>query len=175
MKLSRLFAATLGLLAFALSSAAAETAKAGAPVTVFIVRHGEKSATAGDVPLSEEGRARAAFLASMLQGAGVSAVFTSELTFAQETAAPIAEKFKLKPVVVPVRETAQLVAEIEKLPGGSVAFVVHHSGQIADIVQKLGGRPPSQDAIGTFGRMWVVTRQPGGAANVAELRYGLEF
>jgi broad specificity phosphatase PhoE len=167
--------ATLGSLATAYSVLqAAETSapKSPAPVTVLIVRHGEKSAVSGDVPLSAEGKARAAFLATMLQGAALTAVFSSELTFAQETAAPVAEMFNLKPVVIPVRETDRLVAELEKLPGGSVAFVVNHSGQIGNLVEKLGGARPAEEATSTFGRLWVLSRQPGGKATVAELRYG---
>jgi broad specificity phosphatase PhoE len=146
-------------------------AKSAVPVTIILVRHAEKSAESGDVPLSDEGRARASALAALLAPAGVSAVFSSQLTFAQETAAPLAQARKLAPTVIPVRETAQLVAALDKLPAGAVAFVVSHSGTLPELVEKLTGTQPAPVATDDFDRLFVVSRQPGGPAGVVELRY----
>ena len=100
----------LGFVASAVFASDSAPAQPSTPRTIFIVRHAEKSSPSGDVPLSDEGRARAAVLATMLQPAGVSAVFSSELRFAQETAAIVAQRFKIDPVVVPNRATAKLIA-----------------------------------------------------------------
>lgn len=143
-----------------------------APVTIMIVRHGEKSATSGNVPLSEEGHARAACLAAMLQPAGVSAIFSSELTFAQETAAPLAQQLQLKPIIIPVKETDQLLTALDQLPAGSVALVVNHSGTIPKLLEKLGG--VKQSPIEGFDRMFIVVRQPGAKGTVTEIRWGPE-
>lgn len=148
------------------------TPKPIAPVVIFIVRHAEKSSESGDVPLSAEGQARAGTLATMLEPAGISAVFSSQLTFAKETAAPLAARMKLQPTVIPVRETDKLAAALDKLPSGSVALVVSHSGAIAELVEKLGGAKPRPVATNEFDRLFVVSRQPGGMATVAELHYG---
>lgn len=161
----------LFLAAFILNGRADEPlSKASSPVLIFIVRHAEKSAVSGDIPLSPEGQARAEKLAAMLSPAKISAVFSSELIFAQQTAAPVARQQKLEPVIVPVRETEKLLAELQKLAPGSVALVVNHSGTIPALVEKLGGSKPGP--IDGHDRLFVVSRYAGGAATVAELRYG---
>jgi broad specificity phosphatase PhoE len=144
--------------------------KASPPVLIFIVRHAEKSAVSGDVPLSEEGQQRAARLAAMLASAGISKVISSELTFAQQTAAVLARQQKLEPVIVPVREQEKLFVELQKLAPGTVTLVVNHSGTIPMLVEKLGG--PKLAPIEGHDRLFVVSRQVGGGTTVAELRYG---
>ncbi|HEX2855665.1 MAG TPA: phosphoglycerate mutase family protein [Opitutaceae bacterium] len=162
---------SLCLAPFLLEGRAAEpVSQPPAPVLIFIVRHAEKSAVSGDVPLSPEGQARAEKLAAMLAPAEFSAVYSSELTFAQQTAVPVARQRKLEPIIVSVRETEKLLAELQKLAPGSVALVVNHSGTIPALVEKLGGAKPSP--IEGHDRLFVVSRQTGGAATVAELRYG---
>jgi phosphohistidine phosphatase SixA len=152
-------------------AAAASVARGAAPTVIFVVRHGEKSAVAGDVPLSERGRARAEALARMFGGAKVGAVYSSELTFARETAAPIAARHGLTPVVVPVKQADQLVAALRQLPVGSVAVVVNHSGNIPAIVEGLGGARPAAIDVEEFDRILVVARGADGVATVAELNY----
>lgn len=162
---------SLVLISCLLNSRAEESvSKPAQPVLIFIVRHAEKSAVSGDVPLSEEGQQRATKLAAMLGSAGISKVFSSELTFAQQTAAVLARQQKLEPVIVPVREQEKLFAELQKLAPGTVTLVVNHSGTIPTLVEKLGGAKPAP--IEGHDRVFVVCRQIGGATTVAELRYG---
>jgi phosphohistidine phosphatase SixA len=158
--------ALLAALAFPAAAAGAETA---APVTIIVVRHGEKSSPSGNVPLSTEGHARAAALAEVLKPAGITAVFSSELTFAQETAAPIARQRGLTPAIFPVQEPDRLIAALEKLPPGSVALVINHSNRIPVIVEKLSGLKPGP--VEEFDRMFVLTRIPGAPPAGIELRY----
>lgn len=160
------------LLSVALA-AGAVLAQAAGPSLVFIVRHGEKSAVAGDVPLGERGRARAEVLARMFEAAKVSAVYSSELTFALETASPIAARHSLTPVVVPVKEADRLVAALRQLPAGTVAVVVNHSSNIPAIVEGLGGARPAGIDVEEFGRIFAVARAADGTANVTELHYSV--
>jgi broad specificity phosphatase PhoE len=164
--LAAVCALALAPLAFAAESAALPKS---APITIIVVRHGEKSATSGDVPLSGEGRARAAALAATLEPAGVTAVFSSELTFAQETAAPLAQQRNLTPTIVPVREAGRLLAALENLPPGAVALVVTHSNTIPLIVEKLGSMKPPP--VSGFDRMFIITRAAGSVPSAVELRY----
>jgi phosphohistidine phosphatase SixA len=158
--------ALLAALALPVSAASAETV---APVTIIVVRHGEKSSPSGNVPLSPEGHARAAALAEVLKPTGITAVFSSELTFAQETAAPIARQRGLTPTIFPVQEPDRLIAALEKLPPGSVALVINHSNRIPVIVEKLSGLKSAP--IEEFDRMFVLTRIPGAPPAGVELRY----
>src|SRR5262245_19082037 len=76
----RSWAAVLLGWAFLLGSLASFPAQAqdrpAGSSTLFLVRHAEKSAINGDVPLSAEGRGRAVLLASMLRHAGVVRIYT---------------------------------------------------------------------------------------------------
>jgi probable phosphoglycerate mutase len=81
------------------------TAKPPPPTTVLLVRHGRTPTTGSTLPgrapglhLSEEGRAQAEALACRVATlGGVTAVYTSPLERARETAAPIARALGLRP------------------------------------------------------------------------------
>lgn len=143
-----------------------------AATTIILVRHAERASNNGDLPLSEAGRERAALLAHMLGHAGISHVFTSEMIRTRETAAPIAARFSLTPVVVPVADRDALVTALEKLPDGAVALVVHHGGPIPGIIRQLGAPEPAAIPEDQFDRLFVVTRPGSGRASVIEMRYG---
>lgn len=163
------------LILFALLLTAGPPSRAGEPTaatTIILVRHAERASNNGDLPLSEAGRERAALLAHMLGHAGISHVFTSEMIRTRETAAPIAARFSLTPVVVPVADRDALVTALEKLPDGAAALVVHHGGPIPGIIQKLGAPEPTAIAEDQFDRLFVVTRTGIGRASVIEMRYG---
>jgi phosphohistidine phosphatase SixA len=139
---------------------------------VFIVRHGEKSAPNGDLPLSEAGRERAETLADMLAPAGVTHVFHTEMIRARETAAPLAARLGLTPKAIPVTAGDVLAAELKQLPAGSVALVANHSGTIPTLLEKLGAPKPGAVDEGSYDRMFVVLRTPDGGVSSFELRYG---
>jgi phosphohistidine phosphatase SixA len=149
------------------------TASASAPDSTlyFIIRHAEKSAPNGDLPLSAEGRQRAAALAAMLTAAGVTHVFTTEMIRTRETAGVLVEQLKLTPKVVPVTQRDVLANELRQLPAGSVALVVNHSGTMPDLLQKLGVANPPAIEENQYDRMFVVVRSSGGGVHSHELRY----
>ncbi len=73
---------------------------------VIVIRHAEKeSVTAPDPPLSEAGQARAALLVRMFgetQGAGrLDAIYTSSALRNRMTAAPLAARLGIVPIVAP--------------------------------------------------------------------------
>jgi broad specificity phosphatase PhoE len=140
--------------------------------TIILVRHAERASNNGDLPLNEAGRQRAALLARLLGHAGITHVFTSEMIRTKETAAPLAAQLNLTPVVVPVAQRDALIAQLDQLPGGSVALVVNHGGPLPDLIQRLGAPAPSEIGEGQFDRLFVVTRDASGQASVIEMRYG---
>jgi phosphohistidine phosphatase SixA len=108
-------------------------------VTVIFSRHAEKAATpANDPPLTAAGEKRAKILASMLADSGVAAIYTSELHRTQQTAAPLAARTHLTPVVIPANDTDALVKAIRERKSG-VVVVVGHSNKLPEIIAKLGG------------------------------------
>lgn len=142
-----------------------------AHVTLFLVRHAEKSAPNGDVPLSAEGRRRAALLAAMLRDAGVDRIYTTEMKRTKETAGPLERQLGVGAEAVPVEDVAALVKRLRALAPGSAALVVNHSGTLPRIVQGLGGaiEPFSEDE---YDRLLIVTLAGDGPARVATLRFG---
>lgn len=138
--------------------------------TLFIVRHAEKSAPNGDLPLSAEGRSRAAKLASLLRDAGVDRIYTTEMMRTRETAEPLATQLRVSAETVPVQDVDALVTRLRALAPGSTALVVNHSGTIPKIVEKLGGgtiQPISEDE---YDRLLVVTLEKDGA-HLVTLRF----
>src|ERR1700730_2492531 len=68
--------------------------------TIFLVRHAEKVSEAYDSLLSEQGHRRAECLADSLADAHIEQIFTSDLQRTQQTAAPLAMRLQLKPVII---------------------------------------------------------------------------
>jgi broad specificity phosphatase PhoE len=149
----------LTLLFSLLLAAPADTTR---PVTVIVVRHAEKAAApANNPPLSPAGQVRAAALDSALADAKVSAILVTPYLRNNETAAPVAKRFGLIPIVVPI--TAQggvklhattMAAKAREL-GGTV-LIVGHSNTVGAIVEALGGPKVGDLAETEYTLMWTV-------------------
>jgi ankyrin repeat protein len=145
---------------------------AGRPRILFLVRHAEKSAADGDVPLSAAGRARAQELAAMLRDHKVDHVFTSQMTRTRETAQPLVDGSGAKAEAVPVEAVDTLVAKLGGLGPGTIAVVVNHSSKLPEIIAKLGGPKVEAIAEDEYDRLFILTRRADGTSLVS-LRYGL--
>jgi len=165
----------LTLLASLLFAAPADTTR---PVTVIVVRHAEKAvAPANNPPLSPEGLARAAALDTALADAKVTAILVTPYLRNTETAAPVARRFGLTPIVVPV--TAQggvklhattMAAKAREL-GGTV-LIVGHSNTVGAIVEALGGPVVGNLPETEYTLMWTVVVD-GGGVRVVRSRVGM--
>ena len=146
---------------------------------VVLTRHADP-APAGpgdDNPgLSAAGTKRAATLARMLAGAGITAIFTSSLRRTKDTAAPLAKQLSITPSVID-DDFAAAAAQVKA--AGTCVLVVGHSNTVPEIIKALGG--PANVAIGAteFDRMFVldildILRRPAsGAATLLSMRYGV--
>ena len=159
----------------AAGSAIAQVSQA---TTVIVVRHAEKAALKTDnPPLSDAGRARAEALAHALEGAGVTAIITTQFIRTGETAARTAQIAGVKPEIVPARwdsvpaHAAAVAAAVRRHAGG-VVLVVGHSNTVPDIVAALGGERPDAICDSEYDRFEVVTLSAEGSARVIETRYG---
>lgn len=168
----RAVVAALGLSVALTCSAAARTGSQ----LVVVVRHAEKAETPkDDVALSERGRARAEALVSALGDAGVDTIITTERRRSIETAAPLAARLHLAPIVVRTADDthahATAVAAAVR-QGGSVVLVVGHSNTVPAIIQALGGPRVPDICDGQYGLLFTLRVEPG-TARLIRSTYGL--
>ncbi len=137
-------------------------------VTVILTRHAEKAATPPKDPLlSEAGKKRADLLASMLADSGVEAIYVTEFQRTQLTAAPLAGRVHVEPIVL--SDTQQLIKAIRARQGG-VVVVVGHSNTVPEIIAGLGG-PKVSIADPEYNNLFVLTVGPS-QSSLLRLHYG---
>lgn len=143
---------------------------ATAPITVVVVRHGEKTGEQPDAGLSELGRARARCLSQMLVDAGVDAVLSSEVARTRDTVEPTATRAGLTVEPIPAADEAAMLARLRELPPGSVALVGGHSNTVPSLIAALSGQQVSI-AGDEYDRMFVLELVDGRARSLLALRY----
>ena len=144
---------------------------------VIVIRHAEKqSVSAPDPELSEAGQARAALLVRMFgdaQGAGrLDAIYTSSALRNRMTAAPLAARLGIAPIVAPSDDPKGLAHRIVRENSGKRVMVIGHANTVPDLVAALSGRSdiPQIDEK-EFGTMYIVSVPRIGHANVLRLSY----
>lgn len=120
----------------------------------FVMRHLDTPAGERDPDLTARGRARALALADRLAGEAIAAVYVTDYKRTRQTAAPLAERLGLVPILYDPRDTPGLLARLRAEPGA--VLVVGHSNTVPDLVQALGGPRPAPLAHEDFGDVWVV-------------------
>jgi broad specificity phosphatase PhoE len=159
---------------------AAPSAAAGENQIIFVVRHAERAATgdnavgtnrmmADDPPLTPTGQARANRLAVMLAPAGIGRIYTSEYQRTRQTAAPLAQKLKITPVMAAAKDPAPLVTAL--LKGKGNALVVGHADTIPDLLKKLGVKEQVTIGDNDYDDLFVVIRRVGEPSTLIRLKY----
>jgi broad specificity phosphatase PhoE len=145
--------------------------------TIVVIRHAEKdTADASDPVLSPAGEARAALLARMFgdaQGPGrLDAIYVSDTLRSRLTAAPLAARLGLVPIVDGANEPTGLVRRVLRENSGKRVIIVGHVNTVPEIVANLSGRSdiPKIDEH-DFGSMYIVTVPRIGHANLVRLSY----
>ena len=144
---------------------------------VIVIRHAEKeSVSAPDPPLSAAGEARAALLARMFGetkgAAGIDAIYVSPALRNRMTAAPLAARLGIVPIVAPTDDPKGLAHRIVRENSGQRVMVIGHTNTVPDIVAALSGRSDiAQIEEKEFGTMYIVTVPRIGHANVLRLSY----
>ncbi len=128
--------------------------------TIFFVRHADKVSDETDAPLSDAGLRRAECLANTLPDAHIEQIFTSDLQRTRQTAAPLAEKLRLKPVAIPLSRPDKLVEAIRSSKAGNV-LVVWHDATLPKVMRALGA--PEIPPIGhtEYDRFFILTLAGG--------------
>lgn len=151
---------------------------AAQPVRVYLVRHAEAAGAVMGVPapgpsLSEAGKQRADALARTLIGAHIKQIYVSPYARTQETAARLAAKLHLKPIVEQQDAPSQerIAHDVRSMPAGSAVLIVGHSNTIPGIIGQLGASPVPVIKEGEFNKLFVVT-VTGNNAKLETRSYG---
>lgn len=105
---------------------------------IYLVRHGEKSAPSGNVPLSGEGMQRAETLKDSLAGKKISGVFTTYTIRTAHTALPTARAAGLDTITYNSGDSLLRVLMGRK---GKNYLVVGHSNTVPQMLRAVGLQP----------------------------------
>ena len=117
-----------------------------------VVRHLHTPEGQRDPDLLPEGQAAAQRLAAMLASEPPAIIYVSDYKRTRQTAAPIAARLGLTPVVYDPADTPALVARVRQGPWP--VLIVGHSNTVPDIVAGLGGTRPAPLTHPDFGDVW---------------------
>ena len=145
-------------------------AAAPAQQAVYIVRHAEKASDANepDVPLSDEGKARAARLAAVLRDAGIIAIYSTDTVRARSTAEPLARAGNR---MVRIYSEVAVLADLLRREPESATLVVGHSNTVPQLIAALGVREPVEIGDRDFDNLFVVVMRSSGEPVLLRLRY----
>ena len=144
---------------------------------VVLVRHAEAGDSAsGDPDLSPAGEKRVASLGTLigdvLADRKVDYLYAADTRRAQQTAAPVANEFKLPINVVASSDWSGLAARIKREHRGKTVAVVGYSTTLPGVISQLSGTDIAM-RDDEFDAIYVVIIPSPGETRVLRLRYGL--
>jgi 2,3-bisphosphoglycerate-dependent phosphoglycerate mutase len=146
--------------------------------TIVLLRHAEKQIGAiDDAPLTPQGELRATRLAQMFGDAEtfgrVKQIYVTDTRRTQQTAAGLAQRLSLNPVVIDANtSTGELAHRVLRENRGELAIVIGHSNTVPQLVAELSDAD-KVPAIGDeeFDTLYVVTVPTIGKASVLRMKY----
>jgi phosphohistidine phosphatase SixA len=143
---------------------------------VILVRHAEATtATTGDPDLSPAGERRAAllglFLADALPGRSVDHLYAADTRRAQQTAASVANQFKLPINLLASSDWAGLASRIRREHRGETVVVVGYASTMPGLLSQLSASQLTLEPD-DFGSIFVVVMPSPGQPRTVRLRYG---
>jgi phosphohistidine phosphatase SixA len=142
---------------------------------VILVRHAEAATTTtGDPELSLAGERRAArlgeFIADTLPGNPVDHLYAADTRRAQQTAAAVANQFKLPINLLAGSDWARLPSRIKKEHRGQTVLVVGYATTLPGVLNQLGA-PSISIADDDYESVYVVVMPSPGPNRTFRLRY----
>jgi phosphohistidine phosphatase SixA len=144
---------------------------------VVLVPHAEAASNAatGDPDLSPAGEQRVAglgaLLADVLGARKVDYLYAADTRRAQQTAAPVANQFKLPVNLVASSDWAGLAGRIKRDHRGGTVVVVGYAATLPQVLSQLSGESIAMGES-DFDSIYLVVRPSPGEARVFKLRYG---
>ena len=144
--------------------------------TVVVLRHAEKAlGTIDDPPLSPEGEQRSERLALLFgerMGAGhLDAIYVTNTRRTQQSAAPLAARLHLTPVVMPAADVSATAARLLKDHRGGTVLVIGHSNTLPQLVRELSGKQIEPIPDEDYGEIYVLSVPRFGRASLVRLKY----
>jgi len=145
---------------------------------VVLVRHAEAgtASNSGDPDLSRAGEKRAAglgdLLADVLGPKKPDYLYSADTRRAEQTAAPIANQFKLPVNVLASSDWAGLAGRIKREHRGRTVVVVGYASTLPLVLGQLSGENVAM-AEDDFDSIYVVVMPSPGETRVLRLRYGV--
>ncbi len=147
---------------------------AAQPSMVILVRHGEKEVSPdSDVSLSKEGLARAEALNEALRHVIPDAIVVTTYKRTQQTAAVVARRAGITPIVVPVTQGhVRAVADTVMRQSG-IVLVVGHNNTVPAIIGALGGPRLATLCETNFATLFILLpARDGKSAQLVKASYG---
>ena len=158
--MKKFISAITGLLCLCFVTACTSTPTSD-PLTVYLVRHAEKTTAKPDPGLTAEGEARSQWLATQFEAGDIDYIHSSDYRRTRDTAAPTADKLGLE---MQIYDPRNLPSMAEYLLGSSGKhLVVGHSNTTPQLVELLGGDGGTPIVEATeYNRLYIVTRSEDG-------------
>jgi broad specificity phosphatase PhoE len=143
---------------------------------VVLVRHAEAGESAsGDPDLSPAGEKRVAQLGALLDdllaGRRVDYLYAADTRRAQQTAAPVANEFKLPINVLSSSDWSGIASKIRREHRGRTVVVVGYASTLPGVINHLSGQELAM-RDDEFDAIYVVTMPSPGETRLLRLRYG---
>ncbi len=143
---------------------------------VVLVRHAEAApGTTGDPDLSAAGEKRVAglgeVLADVLGDRKVDYLYAADTRRSQQTAAPVANQFKLPINLLAGSDWDGLAGRIRREHRGKTVVVVGYAATLPTVIRQLSGSSVAM-AEDEYDSIYVVVRPSPGETRVFRLRYG---
>jgi Histidine phosphatase superfamily (branch 1) len=143
--------------------------------TVVVVGHGERTpGSIADPPLAPEGEQRAERLAQLFSGAPararIDAIYITASRAIGQTAAPLAARLGLTPVLLPDKNAEAAAARALSEHRGGAVLIIAQDSLVPSLIEALSGLtvPAPRDADSS---LFVVAVPSVGAAGLLQLSY----
>lgn len=136
------------------------------PSIIYVVRHGEKG-TGQDPDLTEQGKARAENIATILHRSGIANIYSSTTRRTWQTAQALAARSGLEVQGYDPSAPKALVERV-KAQNGAV-LVVGHSNTLPELVRLFGGAPGADIGDNEYDRLYQLIVGPAGAVTTVLL------
>lgn len=139
--------------------------------TIVVVRHADKIDDSHDAVLSPTGEAQARRLAHVLKDLGISTIYTTQFKRTIQTAAPLADLLKIKPLAYEQTDVDGVVKAIQQKHAKEFVMVVGHRSTVPKILTQFGASEPVALGSSEYDSLFILTLPPGQSPTLLHLRF----
>ena len=144
--------------------------------TIIVTRHAEKGVgTIADAPLTPEGEQRAQQLANTLGAAvgpaRIDAIYIVNIRSAAQTAAPLASRLSIQPIMVRESDLQGLASRLLRTHRGGAVLVIARSDAVVQMLKSVGHVAIPAMGENDYGSAYAINVPSVGRPNVFEIKY----